>query len=131
MPTHLFPATLLVINALLYAVVAWLFISAPLEWFRALEISWRSNAGFTELRTAYVGLMGAMALFFALCAWIRDWRAPGLAMMAISYVTLVLVRSWGILVEQAYNTVVLQIYVAEWLGLVLSLLALFVIRRGR
>ncbi|MGM0632328.1 MAG: hypothetical protein ACQETO_04050 [Pseudomonadota bacterium] len=131
MPTHLFPAALLAINAVLYAVVAWLFISAPLEWFRALEISWRASAGFTELRTAYVGLMGALALFFALCAWLRDWRTPGLAMMAISYVTLVLARSWGILVEQAYNTLVLQIYVAEWLGLVLSLLALFVVRRGR
>ena len=131
MPVQLFPLALLVINAGLYAWVAWLFISAPLEWFRALEVSWSAAEGFTELRTTYIGLMGALAVFFALCAWKRDWRMPGLVMMAVSYATLVSARSWGILVEQAYSTLVLQLYVAEWVGLLLSLSALFVMRRGR
>jgi hypothetical protein len=54
---------------------------------------------------------------------------PGLAMMAISYAALVAARSWGILIEQAYNTLILQTYIAEWFGLLLSLLALFVARR--
>lgn len=130
MLTRLFPAALLVLNSLLYAWVAWLFISAPLEWFRALEISWRAEAGFTELRAAYVGLTGALAVFFLLCAWKRGWQMPGLVMMAVSYAALVASRSWGILMEQAYNTLILQIYIAEWFGLVLSLLVLFVARRG-
>lgn len=130
MVTRLFPPALLLINGLLYAWVAWLFISAPLTWFRALEVSWRAPAGFTELRASYIGLMAALAAFFLLCAWRRSWQMPGLAMMAISYATLVASRSWGILVEQAYNTLILQIYIAEWFGLLLSLLALFVARRG-
>lgn len=131
MVTRLFPVSLLALNGLLYVWVVWLFASDPLTWYRALEVSWRGEAGFTELRAVYVGLMGALALFFLLCAWKRDWQGPGLAMMAISYATLVASRSWGILMEQAFNTLVLQIYIAEWFGLLLSLLALFVLRRGR
>jgi len=130
MMARFFPRALFLVNGLLYAWVAWLFAGAPRQWFGALEISWRDAAGLTELRAAYVGLMGALAVFFLLCAWRRTWLTPGLAMMAISYATLVASRSWGILVDQAYNTLILQIYIAEWFGLVLSLLALFVARRA-
>jgi len=39
------------------------------------------------------------------------------------------VRSWGILIDDAYNDFLLQIYIAEWLSLVLALLAWFSVKR--
>jgi hypothetical protein len=41
----------------------------------------------------------------------------------------VIARSWGILVEEDYNDLIFQIYIAEWLALVLSLLAVLSLRR--
>lgn len=131
MIARFFPLSLLVINGLLYCYVAWLFISEPVDWFRALGVDmFRSSIGYTELRAVYAGLMGAMGVFFLLCAWRPAWQAPGIAFMVLSYAGLVLVRSHGILVEQSYNTLILQIYIAEWLALVLGVVALFIGRRS-
>jgi len=124
-----YPAVLLVINGLLYLYVAWLFIIDPIVWFRALAIDLRSAAGYTELQSVYAGLLGALGFFFLLCAWQRQHQSAGILLMVISYTGLVVVRSYGILVEQAYNALILQIYITEWLALVLAVVAWFVGRR--
>jgi len=124
-----FPTALLVLNGLLYCYVAWLFIADPVAWFNALEVNLRSTVGYTELQAVYAGLLGALGLFFLLCAWQRQHQGAGVLLLVISYAGLVAVRSYGILVEQAYNTLILQIYIAEWLALLLALVAMFVGRR--
>jgi hypothetical protein len=124
-----FPAALLYLNGLLYLGVAWLFVSDADAWFADLGISTRSAVGMTELRAVYVGLMAAFGLFLLLCGWKREWRLQGVLLMVLSYAGLVIARSWGILVEEDYNDLIFQIYIAEWLALVLSLLAVLSLRR--
>ncbi len=128
---RLFPLILLAVNGVLYLYVAWLFISDPVDWFAALDVRLsRGSVGYTELQSVYAGLMAAMGLFFVLCAWRPTWREPGLVFMLLSYAGLVLMRSNGILIEQSYNTLILQIYIAEWLALLLAIVALFLQRRA-
>lgn len=124
-----FPAALLYLNGVLYCAVAWLFISDAQGWFSELGISTRSAVGLTELRSLYVGFMAGFGLFLLLCGWKKEFRAQGVVLLAFSYAGLVLARSWGILVEEDYNDLILQIYIAEWLSLVLSLLAILSQRR--
>jgi len=114
---------LLLVNAFLYAWVALLFLLDSQTWFAAIGVEQATAAAYTELKTVYVGLMGAMAGFFAFCALRRDHLRPGVLFLLISYVGLVAGRSWGILVDGAYNSLVLQLYVVEWLALLLAALA--------
>lgn len=52
------------------------------------------------------------------------------ALLVFAYAGLVAARSWGVLVEQAYNATVLQVYISEWLALVLSIAAWFCLKRS-
>lgn len=124
-----FPAALLYLNGLLYLGVAWLFASDADTWLRNLGISTRSAVGMTELRALYVGFMAAFGLFLLLCGRKQEWRFQGVLLMVLSYAGLVIARSWGILVEEDYNDLIFQIYITEWLALVLSLLAILSLRR--
>lgn len=126
---RVWPSALLYLNGAIYAYVAWLFLSDPQAWLSALGISLRSDVGLTELRSTYSGLLGGLAVFLWLCAWKKDWVEPGILLLVISYSGLVAVRSWGILIDDAYNDFLLQIYIAEWLSLVLALLAWFSIKK--
>lgn len=123
------PSTFLYLNGAIYAYVAWLFLSDPHAWFDALGISLRGGVGLTELRSTYGGLLGGFAVFLLLCAWKKEWTEPGTLLLVLSYAGLVAVRSWGILIEDAYNDFLLQIYIAEWLSLVLALLAWSSVRK--
>ncbi|MDX1490673.1 MAG: hypothetical protein R3332_05265 [Pseudohongiellaceae bacterium] len=124
-----FPAALLYINGLLYCGVAYLFLTDMNYWLGQLSISSRSDVGVTELRSVYLGFMAGFGLFLCWSAWRREWRFPGVVLLALTYAGLVAARSWGILVEENYNDLVLRIYIAEWLALVLSLLAILSLRR--
>ena len=126
---RVFPAGFLYLNGALYAVVAWLFLGDPQLWFDALGINVRSGVGLTELRSTYVGLLGGLAIFLLLCGWKKEWVEPGTLFLVVSYAGLVAVRSWGILVDDAYNDLLLQIYITEWLSLLLALLAWFSLKR--
>lgn len=123
------PAAFLYLNGLLYAYVAWLFLSDPQAWFEALGVSMRSGVGLTELRSTYSGFFGGLSVFLILCAWKKEWVEPGTLLLVVSYAGLVGVRSWGILVDEAYNDLLLQIYIAEWFSLVLALLAWMSVKR--
>jgi hypothetical protein len=126
---RILPSAFLYLNGVVYAYVAWLFLSDPQTWFEALGVSVRSEVALTELRTTYGGLFGGLAVFLLLSGWKKEWVEPGTLLLVVSYAGLVGVRSWGILVDDAYNDFLLQIYIAEWLSLVLSLLAWFSVRR--
>lgn len=123
------PTAFLYLNGAIYAYVAWLFLSDPQVWFDALGVSLRSGVGLTELRSTYGGLFGGLAVFLLLCAWKKEWVEPGTVLLVVCYAGLVAVRSWGILIDNAYNNFLLQIYIAEWLALVLALLAWFSIKK--
>jgi len=123
------PSAFLYLNGALYAYVAWLFLSDPQVWFDALGVSLRSAVGLTELRSTYGGFFGGLSVFLLICAWKKEWVEPGTLLLVVTYVGLIAVRSWGILIDDAYNDFLLQIYIAEWLSLVLALLAWFSAKR--
>lgn len=126
---RMFPAALLYLNGIIYLWVGWLFISDPQTWLEALGVSLRSDLGITDLRAVYGGFLTGFGIFLLLCGWKSDWAGPGIWLLALSYLGLVAARSWGILVVGDYNDLVLQVYIAEWVSLVLSLLAMFCLRR--
>lgn len=126
---RVFPPALLYLNGVIYLWVGWLFISDPVTWLEALGVTLVSDLGITDLRAVYGGFITGFGLFLLLCGWKSEWVGPGVWLLALTYAGLVAARSWGVLVEGQYNDLVMQIYIAEWISLVLSLLAMFCLRR--
>lgn len=124
-----FPPALLYLNGAIYLWVGWLFISDPQTWLEALGVSLRSDLGITDLRAVYGGFLAGFGFFLLLSGWKSDWHGPGVWLLALTYAGLVAARSWGIVVVGEYNDLILQVYIAEWVSLLLSLLALFSLRR--
>ena len=127
--TRLFPPALLLLNGIIYLAVAWLFVSDPIRWFDVLGVAVRGGAAVTELRAIYGGLSAGIGIALLVFACRKEWVEPGTLLLVLTYGAIVAVRSWGILVENAYNDMLLRIYIGEWLSLVMALLALFSLRR--
>lgn len=127
---RLFPAGLLILNGLIYLAIGWLFITDVVAWFAGVGVSLRSALGYTELRSVYGGFMLAFGAFLLICGVRKSYVAPGVLLLVLSYAGLVAARSWGVLVDQQYNPLILQIYISEWLALVLSIAAWFCVKRS-
>lgn len=131
MPTllRLFPAFLLFLNGVIYVGIGWLFLTDPVSWFEGLGIALHDELGLTDLRATYGGFFAGLGVFLVWSSRRQDWVLPGMLLLTLTYAGLLAARSWGILVEGQFNALVLQIYIAEWVSLVLALLALFCLRR--
>ena len=57
------PRGFLIVNGLIYGVLAALFVVTPRVWFANLGIELIDEMGYTELQTMYVGMMGSLAVF--------------------------------------------------------------------
>lgn len=119
-----FPAVFLIFNGVVYAAIGALFCMNAERWFGNVSVVLADPAGYTELRAVYGGLMLAMGIFLLLCARLASWRVPGTAFLLISYTGLVLARSQGIFVLGQSTPVIMQIYLVEWICLLLSAVAL-------
>jgi hypothetical protein len=128
--SRLFPSALLGLNGLIYLWIGWLFLTETVAWFDAVGVSLHSSQGYTELRSVYGGFMAAFGVFLLICAFRKNHTASGILILVLSYAGLVAARSWGVLMEQQYNTLILQIYIGEWFALVLSIAAWFLLRRS-
>ena len=123
---RVFPPALLALNGLIYLGIGWLFSVDVVAWFEVVGVDLRSDMGYTELRAVYGGFMLALGAFLLVCALRhKSYASAGVLLLVFTYAGLVAARSWGVLVEQAYNATVLQIYISEWLALVLSIAAWF------
>lgn len=118
---RVFPVLFLLCNGVLYCVLAWLFFSAPLQWFATLGVELTDAAGYTDLKATYIGLMGALGLFSLCAALIPAWRQPGLVLALVSYLCLALVRSLGLYVDHAGNELMSQLLLIELLNAALAL----------
>jgi hypothetical protein len=122
---RIFPAFYLLLNALVYLVLAWLFVQAPREWFERLGVVLQDANGYTELRSMYIGLMASLGLFFLLSLLLKSWRVPALALALISYTALALVRAWGLYAEELGNALMQQLLLTEIVSALLAVLALY------
>lgn len=125
---RLFPACLLFLNGVVYVWVGWLFLTDPVSWFEALGITLRDDLGLTDLRATYGGFFAGLGVFLLWSGWRQDWALPATLLLTLTYAGLLGARSWGILVDGQFTDLVLQIYIAEWVSLLLALLALFCLR---
>ncbi|GAB5501239.1 MAG: hypothetical protein PsegKO_35500 [Pseudohongiellaceae bacterium] len=131
MLTRYFPPAFLLINGLLYCVLAWLFVADPISWFSNLSIELRDPVGYTELKTMYIGLMGSLGIFSLLGVVVERWRQAALVLALVSYVLLALVRSMGIFIEGQGNDFMLQLLAAEVVSAVLAAVGLVCLARQR
>jgi hypothetical protein len=123
--SRLYPGLYLFLNGLLYFGLAMLFFTEPLAWFGRLQVNLVDMAGYTELKTMYVGVMVALGAFFMVAALIESWRPPGVVLAVFSFAGLATVRGWGIYVEQVYNELIYQLLLVEIADLLAGLLALY------
>lgn len=122
-----FPAAYLLVNGVLYLILAALFVVAPIEWFARLGIELRAPLGYTELKTMYVGLMGAMAVFFLLGAWRKSMRMSSVLFAAISYSALAGVRSYGIFIDGLFDDFTFSLLYAEIVSLLLAWVCVYML----
>lgn len=121
------PPAYLLLNGLLYLVLTALFIVEPVQWFAKLGIELQAPLGYTELKTMYIGLMGAMAVFFLLGAWKHSLRLSCVLFAALSYSALATVRSWGIFVEGVFDNFTLSLLYSELVCLLLGWLCVYLL----
>ena len=119
-----FPRFFLIVNGLIYAVLTGMFLFAPRVWFANLGIDLVNDLGYTELKAMYIGMMGSMALFSLLGAMQERYLEPALVLALVSYAALASVRSWGILVEELFDSFTLQLLYAELASAAAAALAL-------
>ena len=125
-----FPTVILLVNGLLYCVLAWLFIDAPITWFARLGIELQQPLGYTELKTMYIGLMGSLGVYSLLATCVKSLQSSALLLFLLSYFALAMVRSWGIFIEGVYDDFMVQLLYTEVVSALLCGLALLVRSRN-
>lgn len=126
-----YPPAFLLVNGVLYCILAWLFNADPITWFSNLAIDLQDPVGYTELKTMYIGLMGSLGIFSVLAALRTQWQETGLLLALLSYALLASVRSVGIFVEGQGTDFMLQLLAAEVLSAALAALGLWCRARQR
>lgn len=127
---RLFPVTYLLLNGVIYLLLAWIFIDQPRNWFANLGITLQDETGYTELKTMYIGLMGSLGLYFITAAELKPWRTPALGLALISYTALALVRAYGLYIEGLGNDFMGQLLLAEIVSALLAIIALYCQQRA-
>lgn len=107
---------LLFFGALVFVCIGAVFLAAPVEWGRVVEIEVATPMARTDLRATYGGFDLGFGVFLAVCAFRREWHRPGLAAAAIALAGFGLARSFGMLMEGAASSLMLGLAVAELSG---------------
>jgi hypothetical protein len=81
--------------------------------------------GLTELNAMYVGLLTGGGLFLLLAAMADSLQLGAMLYLLLSYCGLALLRGWGIFVHQAYNDLMVQLFIAEVLSVAGTVVALY------
>lgn len=119
-----FPKIYLTINSIIYGILVCLFIIDANTWFSNLGILPREQVGLTELKTMYIGLMGAIGIFSILAVVFNQLQLAGLIFALISYSMLAAVRSYGMFVDGFSSDLMTQLVLAEIISAFLALVAL-------
>ena len=124
------PRGFLLVNGLIYGILAALFVVTPRVWFANLGIELIDEIGYTELRTMYVGMMGSLAVFSLMAVLFAGMLESALVLFLVSYAALAAVRSWGIFIEGLFDDFTLRLLYIELLSAALALISLLGHRRA-
>ena len=107
---------LLLLGALVFIFIGVVFLAAPVEWGRVVQIELPTPMARTDLRATYGGFDLGFGIFLGLCAFRREWHRPGLAAAAIALAGFGLARSFGMLMEGTASPLMMSLAVAELSG---------------
>ena len=124
------PRGFLLVNGLVYGILAALFVVTPRVYFANLGIELIDEIGYTELRTMYVGMMGSLAFFSLMAVLFAGMLESALVLFLVSYAALAAVRSWGIFIEGLFDDFTLRLLYIELLSAALALISLLGHRRA-
>ena len=124
------PRGFLLVNGLVYGILAALFVVTPRVWFANLGIELIDEMGYTELQTMYVGMMGSLAVFSLIAVLFADMLESALVLFLLNYAALAAVRSWGIFIEGLFDDFTLRLFYVELLCAALALISLIGHRRA-
>lgn len=114
---------LLLLAAVVFIGIGVVFLLAPVEWARVVEIELPTPISRTDLRATYGGFDLGFGVFLALCAFRREWLRPGLAAMAIALAGFAGGRTYGILVDGCPSMLMPSFAIMEASGSILAFLA--------
>src|SRR5688500_15143100 len=114
---------LLLLAALVFIGIGVVFLFAPVDWARVVEIELPTSISRTDLRATYGGFDLGFGVFLALCALRPAWIRPGLAAMAIALAGFAGGRSYGILVDGCTSMLMPSFAILEASGSILAFLA--------
>lgn len=127
-----YPSLFLFANGLVYFVLAWLFFTDATGWFGNLGVTLIDADGYTELRATYVGLFLGLGVFLVHCGSFVQWRGAGMWLALVSYSGLALARSYGLLVLEEGNELMMTLLISEIVLVLLSMLGIYCLgKQGR
>jgi hypothetical protein len=118
---------LLLLGAIIFIGIGVVFLFAPVEWARVVEIELPTPMSRTDLRATYGGFDLGFGVFLALCAFRREWIRPGLAAMAIALAGFAGGRTYGMIVDGCPSPLMPSLAALEASG---SILASLVYRKA-
>lgn len=118
-----FARVLLLLAATIFIGIGVVFLVAPVEWARVVEIELPTPMSRTDLRATYGGFDLGFGVFLALCALRREWTRPGLAGMAIALAGFAGGRAYGMIVDGCPSKLMPSLAALEASGSILGFLA--------
>ena len=115
---------LLLLAAVVFIGIGVVFVFAPVDWARVVDIELPTPISRTDLRATYGGFDLGFGVFLAFCALRRDWIRPGLAAMAIALAGFAGGRTYGILVDGCPSMLMPSFAILEASGSILAFLVL-------
>ena len=115
---------LLLLGAIVFIGIGVVFLFAPVEWARVVEIELPTPISRTDLRATDGGFDLGFGVFLTLCAFRREWIRPGLAAMGIALAGFAGGRTYGILLEGCPTMLMPSLAILEASGSILAFLVL-------
>src|SRR6188474_3350652 len=113
---------LLLLAASVFIGIGVLFLFAPAEWARVVQIELPTPMSRTDLRATYGGFDLGFGIFLALCGLWPAWVPPGLVAMGITLAFFSCGRMIGIAVEHSPDPLMVSLAVLEGSGSILAYL---------
>ena len=114
--------SILLVAALVFIGIGVVFLFAPVEWAKVVEIELPTPMSRTDLRATYGGFDLGFGVFLALCAFRREWIRPGLMAMGIALAGFSAGRGYGMLVEGCTSKLMPSFAILEASGSILGFL---------